>query len=177
MILEYDYDKGNTILEYFKKSKLATLEIKTVKQNEEIKFVMEYTFIKDYPEVRQALIREALSNSLSERLQLATILNQFIENQTLNNVNEFSLKFNAVKVRKCEISYSSSYKQAPKNISSLEDLAKCLERFDYITTEMGIGSQTTSNIYKKEGSGRNKKYIPLTIKDISNTLRQSLMEG
>ena len=112
MILEYNYDKGNTVLEYFKQSKLATLDIKTTKENGETKFVMEYTFVEDYPEPRQNLIREVLANSLPERLQLANVLNQFIENQILDNVNDFTLRFNAVKVRKCEITYSSSYKQA-----------------------------------------------------------------
>ena len=34
MILEYNYDKGNIVLEHFKKSELATLEIKTlIKEN------------------------------------------------------------------------------------------------------------------------------------------------
>lgn len=181
MILEYSYDKGNLILEYFKKSELASLNIKTIKptkKGDETKFVMEYTFIKDYPEPKQNLIRKVLAESLPERLQLTNVLNQFLENQILDAVNDFSLRFNAVNVRKCEISYSSSYNAvksaAPKNL--LNDLTKCLERFDYIVTEMGIADQATTNIFKKEGSGRNKKYVPLTIKDVGNTLRQSLME-
>ena len=176
MILEYSYDKGNKILDLFKKSELATLEIRKVKDNDDYKFVMEYTLIKDYTEDRQKAIKEVLSESLAERLQLANVLNQFIENQILNNVVDFSLKFNAVKVKKCNITYSSSYKQAVQNISLLQELVNCLERFDYIVTEMGIADQPTSNIYRRDGSGRNKKYIPLTIKDVSNTLRQSLAE-
>ena len=176
MIYEYDYDKGNIVLDHFKKSELATLEIKTVKENEETKFVMDYTFVKDYTEQRQNTIREALTNSLSERLRLANILNQFIENQVLDNVIDFSLKFNAVSVRKCEITYSSSYKQTPKDTNLLNELKKCLERYDHIITEMGIASQAVMNVYKKEGSGRNRKYIPLNIKDIGDILRQSLAE-
>lgn len=177
MILEYNYDKGNTVLEYFKQSKLATLDIKTTKENGEIKFVMEYTFVEDYPEPRQNLIREVLANSLPERLQLANVLNQFIENQILDNVNDFTLRFNAVKVRKCEITYSSSYKQAVKDTNLTQELIKCLERYDRIVTEMGIADQVTANIFKREGGGRNKKYVPLTIQDVGNTLRQSLMES
>lgn len=179
MILEYNYDKGNHVLELFKNAELATLEIKTVKErrpNGKVTFVMEYTLVKDYTETRQAMIREALSASLAERLQLANIFNQFIENQILDNVNDFSLKFNAVKVRKCEIAYSSSYKQTPQNVDLLQQLISCLEQYDRIVTEMGIADQATANIYRKEGTGRNKKYVPLTIKDVGNTLRQSLME-
>lgn len=181
MILEYSYDKGNQILDYFKQSKLASLDIKTVKEDGETKFVMEYTLVEDYPEPRQTLIREVLADSLPERLQLANVLNQFIENQILNNVNNFSLKFNAVKVRKCEISYSSSYKQAAVTTKSagsytVADLEKCLESLDRIITEMGVADQQTANIYKREGTGRNKKYIPLTIQQVATTLRQSLVE-
>lgn len=176
MILEYNYDKGNQVLELFKKAELATLEIKTVKENNETKFVMEYTLINDYTDNRQSMIREALSTSLSERLQLANVFNQFIENQILNNVIDFSLKFNAVRVRKCEITYSSSYKQTPQNVDLLQELRNCLERYDHIITEMGIADHATANIYRKEGSGRNKKYVPLTIKDVGNTLRRSLTE-
>lgn len=181
MILEYSYDKGNLILDYFKQSKLASLDIKTVKEDGETKFVMEYTLVEDYPEPRQTLIREVLADSLPERLQLANVLNQFIENQILNNVNDFSLKFNAVKVRKCEMNYSSSYKQAAVTAKSagsytVADLEKCLENLDRIVTEMGIADQATANIFKREGTGRNKKYIPLTIKEVASTLRQSLVE-
>lgn len=180
MILEYNYDKGNEILDYFKQSKLASLDIKTVKERKpdgETKFVMEYTLVEDYPEPRQSLIREVLADSLPERLQLTNVLNQFIENQILNNVNDFSLKFNAVKVRKCEITYSSSYKQSVvKSESSTEELVKCLEKLDRIITNMGITDQPTANIFRREGTGRNKKHIPLTIGEVATTLRQSLME-
>ena len=176
MILEYNYDKGNYILDLFKNAELATLNIKKVKGGDEDKFVMEYTLTSDYSEDRQAAIKQVLSESLSERLQLANVLNQFIENQILNNVVDFSLKFNAVKVRKCEITYSSSYKQAVQNISTIQELVSCLERLDRIVTEMGIADQATDNIYRREGNGRNKKYVQLTIKEISDTLRQSLVE-
>lgn len=177
MILEYSYDKANTVLDYFKQSKLATLDIRTVDERGETKFVMEYTLIEEYPEERQRLIKEVLANSLPERLQLTNMLNQFIENQILNNVNSFTLKFNAVKVRKCEIKYSSSYKQTVVNENLTRELIECLERYDNIITKMGISDQPTANIYRKEGQGRSKKYVPLTIKDVANTLRRSLKEG
>ena len=87
MILEYNYDKGNIVLEHFKKSELATLEIKTIKEETETTFVMEYTFVEDYPEQRQKLIRTALSNSISQRIQLCNIINQFIENEIIYHLD------------------------------------------------------------------------------------------
>ena len=178
MLLEYSYDKANTILDYFKKSELATLVISTVKEdkNSDPKFIMEYTFIKDYPETKQNLIRKVLSESLAERFQLSNILNKFIENQILKNVKEFSLKFNAVNVRKCEIVYSYSFKQSLPNVSLIKELEQCLENYDSIITKMGISDQPATNIYRREGTGRNKKHIPLTIREVGNILRQSLSE-
>ena len=185
MLLEYNYDNGHKILEAFKNSELATLNISTVKEkdsNDKVRFVMEYTLIKDYPEERQAAIRDILANSLSERLQLVNILNKFIENQILDNVNNFSLKFNTVKVRKCEIFYSFSFGSKvgigsnQGETSSLKDLTTCLEKFDHIIIDMGIANQSTDSIYRREGTGRSKKYIPLTFKEVSDILRQSLVE-
>ena len=185
MLLEYNYDNGNKILEAFKNSELATLNINTVKtkdSDDKVKFVMEYTLIKDYPEERQAAIRDILANSLSERLQLVNVLNKFIENQILDNVNSFNVKFNTVKVRKCEIFYSFSFgnkvgiSSNQGETSNIKDLITCLEKFDHIATEMGIANQSTENIYRKEGTGRSKKYVPLTFKEVNDILRQSLGE-
>jgi hypothetical protein len=179
MILEYNYDNGNLVLDLFKKAALATLEIKTVTDCDDTRFVMEYTLIEDYPELRQEMIRQALSESLNERLQLSNVLNQFMENAILDNVKAFYLNFNAVKVRKCQIRYSSSYgtnakAAAPK--SNIVNLEQCLEQFDRIVIDMGAGAQTVPGIFKREGSGRNKKYVPLTISDLAAALRHALTE-
>lgn len=176
MILEYSYDKANEIIELFKNSEIASLNITTFKDTDEPRFAMEYTLVKDCPETKQVLIRKALESSLTERLQLVNVLNQFLENQILNNVKSFTLKFNAINVRKCQITYSSSYKSALKSTSSVSDLQRNLEQLDRTIVEMGISDQTTVDIYKKEGSGRSKKYIPLTIGEVLQTLRASLAE-
>lgn len=171
MILEYSYDNGNKILDLFKESKLATLDIKTVHNDNETKFVMEYTLVEDYQ--KQSLIRKVLDDSLAERLQLVNVLNQFIENQILENVNDFSLKFNTVKVNKCEIVYSFSYKHSSKSVNPIAKLTKCLEEYDRLILEMGITDQATP-VFKKVGSGKNKKYTQLTIGEISDVLRQAI---
>lgn len=175
MLLEYNYDKGNKVLEMFKNSELAFLNISQGKEVEgKPVFVMEYALINDYPEPKQNLIRKALAESLPERLQLTDILNQFVEHQSLNSVTKFSLRFNAVNVRKCEISYSSSFANKQSSVNLCDELVSCLEKYDYIVTQMGIAGQEVSGVYRREGTGRNKKYIPLTIQDVGNILRHSL---
>lgn len=175
MILEYNYDNGNKVLDLFKESKLATLNIKTIRNDDETKFVMEYTLIEDYSSKLQEAIRKVLDSSLAERLQLVGVLNDFIENQILNNVIDFSLKFNTVHVNKCEISYSFSHKQAVENNNnSVLELVKCLEQYDRLITKMGIADQEVPGIFKRTGSGKSKKYTQLTIGTISDALRQAI---
>lgn len=173
MILEYNYDNGNKILDLFKESKLATLDIKPIQDGENVKFAIEYTLIEDYPEARQELIKKVLNDSLSERLQLVNVLNKFIENQILKNVKSFCLKFNTVKVNKCEISYSASYKQSLQTVSPIAKLTQCLEEYDRLVIEMGIADQVTP-VFKRDGGGKSKKYSQLTIGEISDVLRQAI---
>lgn len=180
MLLEYNYDKGNLVLEMLKKSEIATLTISQVETGDNTSaFVMDYTLVSDYPEPKQNVIRKALAESLPERLQMVNVLNGFIEQQILNNVNSFSLKFNSVNVRKCQISYQTSYKSSKSsesNLNLLPELINVLERYEHIATKMGIMDQQT-NVFKKEAGGKGKKYTPLTIGEVSKALRQSLMEG
>lgn len=176
MLLEYNYDKGNLVLEMLKKSEIATLNISKAETDDKAgKYIIDYTFISDYPESKQDTIRKALSDSLPERLRIVNVLNGFIEQQILNNVNNFSLKFNAVNVRKCQISYQTSYKSSEGSINLLPELINALEKYEYIATKMGIMDQKT-NVYRKEAGSKGKKYTPLTIGEVSKTLRQSLME-
>ncbi len=180
MILEYSYDNANLVFDLFKQSALATLDIKTITEGDKPRFIMEYALVNDYPEVRQDAIRKVLSESLNERLQLVNVLHQFLENAILDNVKEFNLHFNAVQVRKCQILYSSSFGVKNPNVKSPESnvtqMERCLEQFDHIVTEMGVSAQTIPNVFKREGSGRNKKYVSLTIADLAKALRHALTE-
>jgi len=176
MLLEYNYDKGNLVLEMLKKSEIATLTISQVETGDNTSaFVMDYTLVSDYPEPKQNVIRKALAESLPERLQIVNVLNGFVEQQILNNVNSFSLKFNSVNVRKCQISYQTSYKSSEGSLNLLPELINVLERYEHIATKMGIMDQQT-NVFRKEAGGKGKKYTPLTIGEVSKALRQSLME-
>lgn len=180
MILEYSYDNINHVLDLFKQSALATLDIKTVtEKNNNPRFVMEYTLVNDYNEARQDLIRKVLVESLNERLQLTNILNQFIENVIQNNVKSFTLSFNAVQVRKCQIRYSSSFGTVGNTVTPQSNIAKltqCLEQFDRIIVDMGVATQTIPGVFKKDGAGKSKKHVALTIQELSDVLRHALTE-
>lgn len=177
MILEYSYDNGMKVLDLFKRSALATLSIKTVKEEDKgPKFIMEYTCIEDYSEIIQSKIHKALDASLSERLNLVNILNRFIEKAILGEIKSFTFNFNAVNVRKCQISYASSFSGGETSKPSIEDLIKCLEQLEHIVVDMGIHDQAIPGMFKKEGNGKSKKYTQLTVQEISSGLRKVLTE-
>lgn len=178
MILEYSYDKAVKVLEYFKNGDIAYLSIQPqVKGSEgESTFAMEYTLITDYPEPKQNLIRTTLSNSLPLRLDIVSLLNKFIENKTIDNIDEFYLTFNAVNVQKCDIDYRLTCKSKVNDVCKHNELANCLDRLDSIITKMGVSDTKVENVYCKEGGSRSKKYTQLTISDISKVLREMLSE-
>ena len=176
MVLEYSYDKANEILTLFKDSKIATLNIQPTKSEDGIVYLIDYTLIDTYVENKQKNMRKVLNESLPERLRVAELFNNFIEHQTLNNVEEFKLFFNIVDVNKCEINYFASFGDKANNISDIAQLEKCLEQCDSLITKMGICDITIPNVFRKEGAGKNRKTIPLTVKDITKSLRLALME-
>lgn len=170
MLLEYNYEKANYILEQLNASNIAYL---CVGKGDGDAYIMDYALVSDYPEAKQKVIRDALLASLPERLNVTNLFNSFIENYTLDNLVNFSLKFNAVNVLKCEASYSLSTKRKTEDISMIRELANCLERFDQIVTKMGIHEQQTA-VFKREGGGKSKKYTSLTVGEVGSVLRQSL---
>lgn len=176
MILEYSYDKANEILALFKDSKIATLDIQEKTAGEDKTYVMEYSLIDSYVEKKRSDMHKVLSNSLPERLRVAELLNDFIEHQSLNNVKEFKLHFNIVDVHRCEVTYSASFGQEANNMSDIQQLQKCLEQYDSIITRMGVSDITVPNIFRKEGSGKNRKNVSLTVKEIGEALRHALVE-
>jgi hypothetical protein len=41
---------------------------------------------------------------------------------------------------------------------------------------MGVGS-VKLEVYRKEGSGKNKRNVSLTLSEVTNVIRQTLIEG
>lgn len=172
MILEYSYDKTNDIIDLLNKSQIASLTV--TKTDETV--IMDYTLISDYPEQKQGLIRKVLSEALPQRLKLINIMNQFLENQILGLVDDFNINFNAVNVRQCEFKYSYGFsKKAAVKQEPIQTIETCLEQLERAIVNMGASEQTIP-AYRKEGTGRNKKYIQMTMQDFVTILRQS-MEG
>lgn len=178
MILEYTYDNAMEVLKAFQESTIATLNIKTVKEdNEKVYFIMEYTTLDSYDKITQSRALKVLQDSLKERLKAVNVLNRFIENEILGNVISFNFDFSVINTRKCRILYSSSFnKTATTSAHSVSDLMQWLEKFDRIVLDMGIHNQEVPGMFKREGTGKSKKYSQLTIGEINSGLRKLLTE-
>lgn len=174
MILEYNYDKAMKVLELLKHNELANLMISETGDGIP---VMEYKLINEYPGYIQRQIRRTLEEAMARRLQLIELLNNFIVSKAANEEIHLNLTFNAVSVRKCKIEYSYEGRllKATDEQNTLKALNACLERIDSLLVSMGVSSQKI-DVFRKEGSGRGKKYIPLTLKDFTCIVRKSLEE-
>ena len=177
MLLEYSYDKCNVIIEDFKNSNIASLSITKTETNA---FVMDYTLISELSEAKQTAVRQVLSESLEQRLEIVSVLNDFIEAQILDAVNSFEFRFNAINVRnKCELVYSFSFKSIPTDDTKplLVELEKCLEHYDLLVTKLGVADCEIKDVFTRTASTRNKKYVPLTMKDFCDSIRTELAKG
>ena len=54
------------------------------------------------------------------------------------------------------------------------DMQKALERVEKLSVELGIINTPLGNVFRKEGSGRNKKQIPLTVNDFIQVMRRAV---
>lgn len=173
MILEYSYEKATKVLELFKESKIASLDITEGGDST----IMEYTLIDEYPVHMQRQIRNTLAGIMPRRLQLIEFLNNYIVTKSSGVDIKLELHFNAVSLKKAKIDYS--YTGGPllksSELDNLQALKACLDRVDQLVIAMGVSSQEL-DVYKKDRSGRNKKYVPVTLRDFGFIFRKALEE-
>lgn len=174
MLLEYSYDNATKVLELMQNSAVASLRI-TEQDNV---CVLEYTLVKDYSEAQQNVIRRTLAESMPKRLALISLLHDFIVTKSAGKDIHLNLVFDAVSVKQCEVVYSLHGHPLLREVeeNNVEELRRCLERYDDLILRMGIANQKIPNVYRKEGSGKSKKTTQLTLRDFCTLLREALRE-
>lgn len=172
MLLEYSYDNGMKVLDLLKQNKIVTLII-----HEQLDTLMiEYTLISDYPEAKQNRIRKVLENSMAKRFSLITLLDSFIITKSEGKNTRLKLSFNALHFPIAELTYWLTghpliVEQMHDNYS---DMRQALERVEKLSIELGIINTPLGNVFRKEGTGRNKKQIPLTVNDFIHVMREAV---
>ena len=172
MLLEYSYDNATKVLELLKRNEVVTLSI--AEQMDTL--VIEYTLLSDYPETKQNRIKKVLENSMTKRLSLITLLDSFIITKSEGKDTRLKLNFNALHFPVAELAYRLVghpliTEQMHDNYG---DMQKALERVEKLSVELGIINTPLGNVFRKEGSGRNKKQIPLTVNDFIQVMRRAV---
>lgn len=172
MIVEYSYDNAMEVLDLLKQSQIATLEVRNV---EGTGYVMEYTTLSEYSDELQTRISRTLRNGLAQRINLMNVFNQFIEKEALNEVKVFSVSMDANRdVIKCTLTHSFTGTPITP-ASSVVTLKESLEKISVAVTNMGATDLQTA-AYKREGTGRNRKYVQLTLGDLVSIIREALKD-
>lgn len=170
MVSEYSYDVITKVIDLFQQSKIVTFDINDV----DGQAVIDYTTTEDYDASERLAISHALRDSLGLRLYVSNLLNQYIEKKSLDEVIKFIAKFNAYGVKQCK--FDSSHQFSGRQLSqkaATQMLEKGLEQIDRAIVNMGVSDQTTS-FYRREGSGKSKKYVALTMQEVAEMLRKEL---
>lgn len=172
MLLEYSYDNATKVLGLLKQNQIVTLSIAEYLDT----LTIDYTLVEDYPEDKRGRIRKILSNSMTKRLSMITLLDSFIITKSEGKDTRLKLTFNALHAPIAELSYRLVgdpliTEQMHDNYS---DMRKALERVEKLSVELGIINAPLGNVFRKEGSGRNKKHIQLTVHDFIQIMRQAV---
>jgi hypothetical protein len=102
-------------------------------------------------------------------------LNQFIEASAVDAIINFTLSFTAIEGLVCRSSSQCQFGNAITNTTD-KQIKDCVDKLDALITKMGVGS-VKLEVYRKEGSGKNKRNVSLTLSEVTNVIRQTLMEG
>lgn len=174
MLLQYSYDNAMEILDLLKANKIGKLHVQ--ERNGEI--AIEYNLISEYPHPTQVRAQQLLSDNLNERLFLVKLWNDFAISKSAGRDVHISIHFNVIYTKQLEFTHSLSGNllySTPEN-TEYEKLQRCLEALERTMTHMGITGQQLVNVYRKEGSGRSKKHIPLTLGDLVFYVRKAVEE-
>lgn len=172
MLLEYNYDSATDILELLKQNQIASLQLK----EKDGTVAIEYRLISEFPQSVQAKAQQVLSEALNDRLYLVKLWNDFFISKAAGCDVHLTIKFSAVYVEELQFTHrlvGNLIYSVPEN-TEYEKLQHCLSTLEETMTHMGIHGQQLVNVYRKEGSGRSKKHIPMTLGDLIFYVRKAV---
>lgn len=172
MLLEYSYDNGMMVLDFLKRNKIVTLTISRKMDRD----MIEYTLFDEYLESKQNRIRQVLENSMAKRLSLITLLDNFIVTKSAGKNVMLSLKFSALNGPIAELTYQliGDPALAEQMHDDYGDMQKALENIENLSTRLGIINTPLNKVFRKEGAGRNKKQVQLTVGDFIRIMREAV---
>lgn len=172
MLLQYNYDVAMDLLELLKKNEIGRL---AVKEKDGV-IAIEYELISKFPHPTQVKAQKLLSENLHDRLYLIKLWNDFVVSKSAGRDVHLDITFNVINTDKFEFTHllvGNLIYSKPGN-TDYERVNRLLDALEHTLTHMGVHGQQLVSVYRKEGTGRSKKHIPLTLGDLLFYVRKAI---
>lgn len=178
MVLEFDHQKMEKIIEKFCNGQLATLDI----YEKDGTYLINYTGTNIYTTEQQAAMKEVLDNNLPIRIKMQTTLTQFLENMVLDNVQKMEFHYsildtNYIDMRMTLILKDPALVPSREVESDMARMTRLCKNLDALILDMGITDIPIPGIFRREGAGKNRKYTQQTIGDLTGMIASALEES
>lgn len=172
MLLEFSYENANKVLSLFNEGNIAQLHIGSVVVDGKTRFVLNYIPMDSLDTHSKSVAMRALNNpnSYMSRMRVTEMLNKFIENMATNTVTRFELEFSVIERATVLLNTQVQFAKEANTVTdtSIED---CLKTLEDIVTKLGISSMKVNEVFKKEGNGKSKKSVPMSVSEIVDALK------
>lgn len=171
MLLEFSHANANKILTLFNEDKIAQLNVQPVTVEGKRRFMFDYILMDSLDTHRKSVAMKTLSNpnSLMSRMRIIEILNQFIENMATDTVTRFTLEFSVIDRATILLNTQVQFAKEANTVTD-ESVRECFKNLQDIVTKMGIHRAKVEGVFRKEGSGKSKKTVTMTVGEIVDAL-------
>lgn len=178
MLLEFSYENATKVLGLFNEGDIAQLTVKPVEVENERKFVFNYITLKELDAHDRSVAMKTLndSNSYLIRMRVTEMLNKFIENMATNTVTRFELEFSVIGRTTVLLNTQVQFAKEANTITD-KSIDSCFKDLNDIVTKMGITSVKVNGIFRREGSGKGRKHIQMTVGEVVEALQTILTEN
>lgn len=178
MLLEFTHENAMKVLELFNEGNIAQLNVQALPTESGSRFVFDYVTMDSLDPHNKATAMKTLHHpsSYMTRMRVTEMLNQFIENMATNTVTRFRLEFSVIGRGVAMLNTQVQFAKEANTVTdkSIED---CLKDLDAIVTKMGIGPVKVDGVFRREGTGKGKKNVPLSVSEIVDALKVILGEA
>lgn len=175
MLLEFSHENANKVLALFNEGNIAQLNVQAVVTDAGKRFVFNYITMDNVEPNRKPMAMRILNhpNSYMTRMRVTELLNQFIENMATDTVINFGLEFSVLE-RSIPVLNTRVQFAKPSNTVKDDDIQECIKSLENVVTKMGIGPTKIDGIFRREGTGKGKRNVLLTISEVVDILKTLL---
>ena len=177
MLLEFTHENANKVLALFNEGNLAQLNVNPVVVDNERRFVFNYVTMDSLDTHGKSIALKTLNNpnSYMTRMRVTEILNKFIENMATNTVVRFELEFSVINRATVLLNTQVQFAKESNTVTD-KSIKDCLDELSGIVTKMGVAPVKVDGIFRREGAGKHKKNVTMTVSGVVDVLKEILTE-